>query len=351
MAPHLDLSAPGQDTAVKNQNNSEGTQMLLPRRAFLQLAASAVALPAVKSASAADTYPSRSARVIVGFAPGGGNDIVGRLMAQWLSDRLGQPFIVDNRPGAGTNIAAELVINSPPDGYNILLAGIPNAVNATMYRKLNFDFIRDTTPIVGVMSIPNAMVVNPTFPARTLDEFVAYAKANPGKVNMASPGVGSGGHLSGELFKYLAGVDLTHVPFRGNGPALVALLGGQVDVLFPSISSASKYVKDGKLRAIGVTSAKRAEALPDVPAIGEVVKDYDMVAWYGFVGPKGTPANVVDKINKEINLALADPGIKARLAANEGTSMGGSSADFERLIADETKKWAKVITAAHLAID
>jgi len=321
----------------------------LPRRAFLQLAAGAVTLPAIHAE--AGTYPSRSARIIVGFAPGGGNDIVGRLMAQWLSDRLGQQFIVDNRPGAGTNIAAEIVIGSAPDGYNLLLAGIPNAVNATLYRKLNFDFIRDTTPIVGVMSIPNAMVVNPSFPAKTLAEFVAYAKANPGKVNMASPGIGSGGHLSGELFKYMAGIDLTHVPFRGNGPALVALLGGQVDVLFPSISSARSYVSDGKLRVLGVTSAKRADALPDAPAIGEVIEGYDMVAWYGLVGPKGLASDITDKLNREVNLALVDPGIKARLAANEGTPMGGTSADFEALIANETRKWSKVITAAHLSAD
>ena len=325
--------------------------MPMPRRAFLQLAAGAALLPAAPAYVRAAGYPSRPVRLIVGFAPGGGNDLVARLMAQRLSEKLGQNFVVENRPGAGTNIAAELVLHSAPDGYTLLLAGIPNAVNATLYHKLNFNFLQDITSIVGILSIPNVMMVNPKFPAQTLADFVAYAKANPGKVNMASPGVGSGGHLSGELFKYMAGVDLTHVPFRGNGPALVALLGGQVDVLFPPISAAAKYIKAGSLRAIGVTSAKRAEALPDVPAIGEVVKGYDMVAWYGFVAPKGTPADVVATVNRECNAALADPTIKARIATFDGTIMGGTPAEFETFIASETAKWAKVVTAAHMSAD
>ena len=325
--------------------------MTLPRRTFLHFAAGAAVLPALSPFARAESYPSRPVRLIVGFAPGGGNDIVARLMGQWLSDHLGQQFIVENRPGAGTNIAAELVITAAPDGYTLLLAGIPNAVNATLYHKLTFNFIRDTTPIVGIASVPNVMLTNPSFPAKTLAEFIAYAKANPGKVNMASPGIGSGGHLSGELFKYLAGVDLTHVPFRGNGPALAALLGGQVDVLFPPIAASIKYIKAGKLRGLGVTSAKRADTLPDMPAIGEVVPGYAMVAWYGFVGPKGTPADVVDKINKEINVALADPQIKERIATLGGTTIGGSPADFEKLIVDETDKWAKVVPAAHMTAD
>ena len=325
--------------------------MKFPRRTFLHLAAGAAVLPALPPTAGAQSYPSRPVRLIVGFAPGGGNDIVARLMGQWLSDRLGQQFVVENKPGAGTNIAAELVITAAPDGYTVLLAGVPNAVNATLYHKLSFNFIRDTTPIVGIASVPNVMLVNPAFPAKTLAEFIAYAKANPGKVNMASPGIGSGGHLSGELFKYLAGVDLTHVPFRGNGPALAALLGGQVDVLFPPIAASIKYIKAGKLRGLGVTSDKRADTLPDVPAIGEVVPGYAMVAWYGFTGPKGTPAEVVDKINKEINAALADPKIRERIVALGGTIIGGSSAEFGKLIADETEKWAKVIPAAHMTAD
>jgi len=325
--------------------------MELCRRAFLRLAASAVVLPVLPRLAQAESYPSRPVRVVVGFAPGGGNDIVARLMAQWLSDRLAQQFIVENRPGAGTNIAAEFVITSAADGYTLLLAGVPNAVNATLYHKLSFNFIRDTTPIVGIASVPNVMLVNPSFPAKTLPDFIAYAKANSGKVNMASPGIGSGGHLSGELFKYLAGVDLTHVPFRGNGPALTALLGGQVDVLFPPIAASIKYIEAGKLVGLGVTSAKRAETLPQIPAIGEVVPGYAMVAWYGISGPKGTPADVVDKVNKEVNAALADAQMKARIADLGGTLMGGSPADFAKFIADETEKWAKVVPAAHMTAD
>jgi len=325
--------------------------MELRRRAFLRLAAGTALLPALSPIAHAEGYPSRPVRLVVGFAPGGGNDIVARLMAQWLSDRLGQQFIVENRPGAGTNIAAEFVITSAADGYTLLLAGVPNAVNATLYHKLSFNFMRDTTPIVAVANVPNVMVINPSFPAKTLKDFIAYAKANPGKVNMASPGIGSGGHLSGELFKYMAGVDLTHVPFRGNGPALTALLGGQVDVLFPPIAASIKYIEGGQLVGLGVTSAKRAETLPQIPAIGEVVPGYAMVAWYGFSGPKGTPAEVVDTINKQVNAALADPQIKARLADLGATLMGGSPADFGKYIADETEKWAKVIPAAHMTAD
>ena len=325
--------------------------MKLHRRSLLRLAAGVVALPALSSSGEAEGYPSRPTRVIVGFAPGGGNDIVARLMAQWLSDRLGQSFVVENRPGAGTNIATEFVIGAAPDGYTLLLAGIPNAVNATLYQKLNFNFMRDTTPIVGIASIPNVMLINPSFPAKTLSDFIAYAKANPGKVNMASPGVGSGGHLSGELFKYLAGVDLVHVPFRGNGPALTALLGGQVDVLYPPSAASIQYIESGKLLGLGVTGAKRADTLPQIPAIGELVPGYAMDAWYGLSGPKGTPAEVITKINKEVNAALADPQIKARIADLGGTTIGGSPADFAKYIADETEKWAKVVPAAHMTAE
>ena len=325
--------------------------MKLHRRALLRLVAGATVLPVISCFARAQSYPSRPARLIVGFAPGGGNDVVSRLVAQWLSDRLGQQFIVENRPGAGTNIAAEFVITAVPDGYTLLLAGVPNAVNATLYHNLNFNFLRDTTPIVGIASVPNVMLINPSFPAKTLPEFIAYAKTNPGKVNMASPGIGSGGHLSGELFKFLAGVDLVHVPFRGNGPALTALLGGQVDVLFPPIAASIQYIEAGKLRGLGVTSAKRADTLPQIPAIDEFVPGYAMEAWYGLSGPKGTPAEVVEKINKEVNGALADPQIKTRIADLGGKTIGGSPADFEKFIADETEKWAKVVIAAHMTAD
>src|SRR5215468_7191198 len=245
--------------------------MNLPRRKFLHMAGGAAALPLVARLARAQAYPSRPVRWIVGFAPGGGNDIVARLMGQWLSERLGQPFVIDNRPGAGANIATEAVVNAAPDGYTLLMAGIPNATNATLYPNLKFNFMRDIMPVVGILRIPNVMVVHPGFPARTLPEFLSFAKANPGKINMASPGTGSGGHLSGELFKVMAGVDLVHVPFRGNGPALTALIAGQVDVLFPSPPSSIEHIKAGRLRGLAVTSAARSDALPDLPTISEFV--------------------------------------------------------------------------------
>src|SRR5258705_3914026 len=298
--------------------------MKFPRRTFLHLAAGAAALPAVSRIATAQAYPSRPVRWIVGFAPGGGNDIVARLMGQWLSERLGQPFVVDNRPGGGANIATEAVVNAPPDGYTLLMAGIPNATNATLYPNLKFNFIRDIMPVVGILRIPSVMVVHPSFPAKTLAEFLAYAKANPGKINMASPGTGSGGHLSGELFKLQAGVDLVHVPFRGNGPALTALIGGQVDVLFPSPPSSIEHIRAGQLRGLAVTSATRSQALPDLPTIGELVPGYEMTAWFGVGVPKGTPADVIDKLNKEINAALVDPRLQARFVSEAGMVIGGS---------------------------
>jgi tripartite-type tricarboxylate transporter receptor subunit TctC len=269
-------------------------------------------------------------------------------MGQWLSERTGQPFIIENRPGGGTNIATEAVVNAAPDGYTLLLAGLPNASNAALFAKLNFNFIRDIAPVAGIVRIPNVIVVNPSVPAKTVPEFIAYAKANPGKVNMASAGNASAGHLCGELFKMMAGVNLIHVPYRGNGPALADLLGGQVEVLFPSLPSSIEYIKTGKLRGLAVTSAKRSEALPDLPTIGEFVAGYEMSAWFGVGVPKGTSAEIVDKINKEINAGLADPKMKARLADVGGIAIGGSSAEFGRLIADETEKWAKVIRAANI---
>jgi tripartite-type tricarboxylate transporter receptor subunit TctC len=322
--------------------------MKLPRRKFLHLAAGAAALPAVSRVARAQAYPTRPVRWIVGFAPGGGNDIIARLMGQWLSERLGQQFVIENRPGAGTNIATEVVVNAPPDGYTLLLAGIPNAFNASLFGKLNFNFIRDIAPVAGIIRMPLVMVVNPSVPANTVPEFIAYAKANPGKVNMASAGTGGGTHLAGELFKTMAGVNLVHVPYRSNGPALVALLGGQAEVLFPSLSSSIEYIRTGKLRGLAVTTAMRSEAMPELPTVGEFVPGYEISAWYGAGAPKGTPTEVIDKLNREINEILADPKAKARLADLGGTVLAGSPADFGKFIADETEKWGKVIRAANI---
>ena len=322
-----------------------------PRRQFLRLIAGAAALSASSRTTRAQTYPSRPIRWVVGFAPGGGNDIVARLMGQWLSERTGQPFIIENRPGGGTNIATEAVVNAPPDGYTFLLAGLPNASNASLFGKLNFNFIRDITPVAGIVRIPNVIVVNPSVPAKTVPELIAYAKANPGKINMASAGSASAGHLAGELFKMMADVNFVHVPYRGNGPALSDLLGGQVEVLFASLPSSIEYIKAGKLRGIAMTSAKRSDALPELPTIGEYVPGYEMSAWFGVGVPKGTPAEVIDKINKEINAGLADPKMKERFTDLGGIAIGGSPADFGALIADETAKWAKVIRAANIKAD
>jgi tripartite-type tricarboxylate transporter receptor subunit TctC len=269
-------------------------------------------------------------------------------MGQWLSERTGQPFIIENRPGGGTNIATEAVVNAAADGYTLLLAGLPNASNASLFGKLNFNFIRDIIPVAGIVRIPNVIVVNPSVPAKTVPEFIAYAKANPGKVNMASAGNASAGHLAGELFKMLAGVNLVHVPYRGNGPALTDLLGGQVEVLFASLPSSIEYIKAGKLRGLAITSAKRSEALPDLPTVGEFVPGYEMSAWFGVGVPKGTPAEVIETINKEINAGLADPKLMVRLADVGGISIAGSPADFGKYIADETEKWAKVVRAANI---
>jgi tripartite-type tricarboxylate transporter receptor subunit TctC len=325
--------------------------MKLPRRQFLHLAAGAAALPAVARIARAQAYPTRAVRWIVGFAPAGGNDIVARLMGQWLSERLGQQFVIENRPGGGSNIATEVVVNAPPDGYTLLLAGIPNAFNASLFGKLNFNFIRDIAPVAGIVRMPLVMVVNPSVAANTVPEFIAYAKANPGKVNMASAGTGGGGHLAGELFKTMAGVNLVHVPYRGNGPALVALLGGQAEVLFPSLASSIEYIRTGKLRGLAVTTAMRWEAMPDLPTVGEFVPGYEISLWYGVGAPKGTPTEVIDKLNREINEILADPKAKARLADLGGTVLPGSPADFGKLIADETEKWGKVIRAVNIKTD
>jgi tripartite-type tricarboxylate transporter receptor subunit TctC len=319
-----------------------------PRRKFLLLAAGAAALPAVSRIGMAQTFPSRPVRIIAGFAAGGGTDLVARLMGQWLSERLGQPFVVENRPGAGSNIATEAVVRAAPDGYTLLLAFSSNAINATLYEKLNFSFIRDIAPVAGVIRVPNVILVNPSVPAKAIPEFIAYAKANPGKISMASGGVGTPGHVAGELFKMTTGVNLVHVPYRGSAPALTDLLGGQVHVFFTGMVGSIEHIRAGKLRALAVTTMMRAEALPDVPTVDTFVPSYEASQWYGIGAPKNTPAEIIDKLNKEINAGLADPKIKARLADLGGTALAGSPADFGKLIAEETEKWAKVIKAANI---
>jgi tripartite-type tricarboxylate transporter receptor subunit TctC len=316
--------------------------MKLPRRKFLHLAAGAAALPAVSRIARAQAYPTRPVRLVVGFAAGGGTDIAARLIGQWLSERLGKPFIIEYRPGAGSSVAAEAVASAPPDGYTLLVAGTANAINATLYDKLNFNFTRDIVPVAGIISSPLVMAVNPSFPAKTVPEFIAYAKANPGKINMASAGVGSGTHMTGELFKMMSGLNMPHVPYRGIAPAIADLLGGQIQVIFGDFSSI-EYIRAGKLRALAVTTATRSEALPDLPTVGEFVPGYEASGWYGVVAPKNTPAEIVDKLNKEINAGLANPKLKAQLADLGGTVLPGSAADFGKLIAEETEKWAKVV--------
>jgi tripartite-type tricarboxylate transporter receptor subunit TctC len=325
--------------------------MKLPRRQFLHLAAGAAALPAVSRAARAQTYPTRPVRIIVGFAPGGATDLMARLIGQWLSERLGQPFVIENRPGANSNIGTEAVVNAAPDGHTLLLAASPNAINASLYDKLSFNFIRDVAPVAGIHREPNVMKVNPSVPVKTVAEFIAHAKANPGKINMASGGNGSPSHVSGELFKMMTGVNLVHVPYRGAGPALVDLLGGQVQVNFSTMSSSIEYVRAGKLRALAVTTPTRSPALPDVPTVAEFVPGYESSYWTGVGAPKNTPAEIVDKLNKEINAALADPKITARLTDLGSKPLAGSPADFGKLIAEETEKWAKVVKFAGIKAD
>ena len=325
--------------------------MKLPRRRFLHLAAGAAALPAVSRIASALDYPSRPVRWIVGFAPGGGNDIVARLMGQWLSERLGQPFIIDNRPGGGTNIATEAVVRAPADGYTLLMVGTTQAINATIYDKLNFNFIRDIAPVASIDRDALVMAVNPSVPARTVPEFIAYAKANPGKISLASAGIGSTGHMSGELFKMMTGVTTLHVPYRGAAPALTDLLAGQVQVGFVSLPSAIEYVRAGKLRALAVTTATRSPVLSDIPTVAEFVPGYESSFWTGVGAPKNTPAEIVDKLNKEINAVLADPKSKTRLADLGGTPLVSSPADFGKLIAEEIEKWGKVIKFAGIKAD
>src|SRR6266487_4175529 len=322
--------------------------MKLPRRQFLHLAAGAAALPAVSRIASAQAYPSRPVRIIVGFPAGGGADIVARLIGQWLSERLGQQFIIENRPGAGTNIATEAVVRAAADGYTLLLVHAANAFNATLYDKLNFNFIRDIAPVAGIIVVPNVMVVHPSVPAKTIPELIAYAKANPGKINIASGPIGGPAHVAAELFKMMTGTDMLLVSYRGGGPALTDLIGGQVQVMFPTAVSSIGYIRSGRLRALAVTAATRSDALPDLPTVSEFVPGFEASFWTGIGAPRNTPTEIVDKLNNEINAALADPSMKARLADLGGTVLAGSPADFGKLIADETEKWAKVIKFAGL---
>jgi len=319
-----------------------------PRRKVLHLAAGAAALPAVSRVARAQTYPTRPVRIVVGFAAGGSTDIGARVIGQWLQERLGQPFVIENRPGAGTNIATETVVRAPPDGYTLLMVGPSSAVNATLYDKLDFVFLRDIAPVGSLIRQPQIMLANPSVMTKTVPELIAYAKANPGKITMASAGVGSAGHLVGELFKMMAGVDFVHVPYRGAGPALADLLGGQVMISFAGIAGSIEYIRAGKLRALAVTTATRSQALPDVPTVGEFVPGFEAGDWLGVGVPRNTPAAIVDKLNGEIAMALADPKIKARFADLGGTPLALTPAAFGKLLADETEKWAKVIRAAHI---
>jgi tripartite-type tricarboxylate transporter receptor subunit TctC len=322
--------------------------MKLPRRNFLYSAIGAAAMPAMSRAALALDYPARPVRIIDGFPPGGASDIVARLSGQWLSRRLDQQFIVENRPGASSNIAAEEVVQAPADGYALLLVTATNAINATLYDHLSFNFIRDVAPVAGVVRVPNVMVINPSVPADTVPAFIAYAKANPGKINMASGGVGTPPHVAGELFKAMAGINMVHVPYHGDAPALVDLVGGQVQVMFDLLSASIAFIRSGKLRALAVTTATRSQALPNVPTVAEFLPGYEASSWEGLGAPKGTPSEIVGRLNKEINAGFADPTFTARLADFGGTPLAGSPADFGRLVAEEIEKWAKVIKFANI---
>ena len=325
--------------------------MRLQRRQFLHLAAAAAALPAMPRIARAQTYPSRPVHWIVGFPPGGATDIIARLMGQWLSERLGQSFVIDNRPGAGSNIGTEVVTHAPADGYTVLMMSAAQPINATLYEHLNYNFIRDIAPVASISREPNLMVVHPSVPANTVPEFIAYAKANPGKLTMASSGNGTIVHVSGELFKMMTGVSMLHVPYRGAGPAVTDLIAGQVQVMFATMPSSIEYVRAGKLRALAVTSATRSAALPDVPTVAEYVPGYEATAVYGCGAPKNTPTEIVDKLNRTINAILDDAKVKARLADLGGTALAGSPADYAKLLVETTEKWAKVIRAANIKVD
>ena len=320
--------------------------MKLPRRSFLQLAAGAAALPAVSRVARAQAYPRRPVRLIVGFAPGGTTDITARLIGQWLSERLGQQFVIENRTGAATNIATEAVVRAPADGYTLLLVTASNAINATLYDKLSYNFIRDIAPVAGIIRYPLVMQVNPSFPAKTVPEFISYVKSNPGKISYGSGGIGTSIHVASELFKMMAGVDMIHVPYRGGAPAMTDLMAGQVQVVFNPVPESMEFIRAGKLRPLAVTTATRSEVLPDVPTLGDFVLGYEASALQGIGAPKETPAEIVDKLNKEINAGLVDPKLKARFADLGAAAFPGSPSDFAKFIATETEKWAKVIKFA-----
>ena len=325
--------------------------MNLRRRHVLQLAGGAVALPAVSRFAFGQSYPSKPVRVIVGFGAGGAPDILPRLVGQWLTERLGQTFVVENRPGASGNLATEAVVAAPPDGYTLLSTSLSNAVNAPLYTKLKFDFTRDIAAVAGISRDPDVVVVNPAFPAKTLPEFIAYAKANPGKVNMASPGVGTSPHMAGELFNYMAGIKMTHVAYRASPPAIADLLAGQVQVYFSPISAGVSYIKSGKLRPLAVTTATRSDAFPDVPPVAQFVPGYDVSAWYGIGAPKGTPADIIDKLNTTINAGLADPKMKQKFAALGSQPYIATPAEFGKFTDAEADKWAKVVKFAGIKAD
>jgi tripartite-type tricarboxylate transporter receptor subunit TctC len=317
----------------------------------LRLVALAAALLAFAGSAAAEDYPAKPVKWVVPYTPAGTTDILARIVGQYLSDHLGQQFVIDNRPGAGNNIGTEVVVNAPPDGYTLLLVNPANGINATLYKKLPFNFLRDIAPVAGIVRVPNVMEVTPGFPAKTVAEFVAYGKAHPGKINMASSGNGTSVHLSGELFMAMSGMKMTHVPYRGSGPALTDLIAGTVDVMYDNLPASVEFIRSGKLRALAVTTEQRNEALPDVPTVGETVPGYEASAWFGIGAPKNTPAAIVDKLNRTVNAALADPKMKARLAELGGIPLTGSAADFGKVMASETEKWAKAVKFSGAAID
>ena len=325
--------------------------MKLARRTFVYLALGAAVLPLVPRNASGQIYPTRPVRLICAFPAGGPNDTLARLIGQWLSEQLGRPFVVENRPGAATNIATEAVVRAPPDGYTLLLVAQVNAINVTLYERLNFNFIRDIAAVAGIMRVPSILEVNPSVPVHTVPEFIAYAKANPGRLNMASAGNGTSSHLSGELFKIMTGVDILHVPYRGAAAALTDLIAARVQVYFDLMPNSIAHVRSGKVRPLAITTTTRSGALPDLPSVGDFVPGYEVNTWFGVGAPRGTPADIVDKLNEEINAALADPQMKARLAELGGTVLAGTPADFEKLIADETEKWARVIRAANIKPD
>ena len=325
--------------------------MKLPRRNFLHLAAGAAALPILPRLAWAQAYPTRPVRLIVPFGPAGATDITARLIGQWLSERLGQQFVIENRPGAGSNIGTEAVVRAAPDGYTLGLFGAPSAINATLYDKLNFNFVRDIAPIAPIVRFPYIMVVNPSVPAKTLPEFIAYAKANPGKINMASPGIGSTPHVNGELFKMMTGTNLVHVPYRSAAAVMTDLLSGQVQLYFGTTASSLEYVRTGKLRALAVTIERRLDALPDIPAVAEFVPGYEASGWFGVGAPRDTPVEIIDKLNREINAGVADPKMKARLDDLGGIALTGSPSDFGKLIVEETDKWGKVVKLSGAKLD